>query len=60
MTDKIFVSDEGNFDFEARVDDNGRVWLSPSIGWQDGEVYEWLRHGQRLCSIADKAQEGKE
>ena len=60
MIDKTHASDEGNFDFEARVDENGRVWLSPSIGWQDAEVYEWLRDGQRLCSIADKARERKE
>ena len=35
MSDETCVSDEGSFDFEARVDDDGRVWLSPSIGWID-------------------------
>ena len=60
MSDKIQASDEGDFDFEAKVDDDGRVWLSPSVGWDDGGVYEWLRHGQRLCEIADKARKRTE
>ena len=60
MSDETCVSDEGSFDFEARVDDDGRVWLSPSIGWDDAEVYEWLRHGQRLCDIGKEARKYSE
>jgi len=56
MSDRTHTSDEGSFDMEARVDSDGRVWLSPSLSWNDAEVYEWLRDGQRLCEIAHTAR----
>jgi hypothetical protein len=40
--------DKGNFDLVFAQDDDGRVWVRPSLGWDDGEVYEAFRQRQLI------------
>ena len=40
--------DMGNTDWFVKVDSDGNVWIRPSLGWEDGEVYESLRNGQDM------------
>lgn len=37
------VVDVGNFDLVIATDDDGQVWVRPSLGWDDGEVFEAFR-----------------
>jgi hypothetical protein len=43
--------DMGNFDLVFVKDDDGRVWVRPSLGWDDGEVYEAFRRRHFIHDI---------
>lgn len=49
--------DEGNFDWIVGEDEDGNIWVRPSLEWKDGEVYEWLRDGQALYNVLTRAGE---
>ena len=50
--------DMGNIDWVVYEDEDGNVWIRPSISWTDGEVYESLRDGQDIIYTVLK-QAGK-
>jgi len=40
------IIDTGNIDWKVK-EENGDIWITPSVSWEDGEVYETMRDGQR-------------
>jgi len=47
--------DAGNFDWYFKTDDDGNVWITPSLRWEDGEVYESVRDGRGIYSALEQA-----
>jgi len=47
--------DAGNFDWYFKTDDDGNVWITPSLGWEDGEVYESVRDGREIYWALERA-----
>jgi len=54
MSDEQII-DGGGVDWLVKEDVDGCVWITPALRWEDAEVYEWLRDGQALYDILERA-----